>query len=101
FTFKVSLATGPHVLQQATPLLSARLSDTQDSLHESPASATIGAAAPLPPKDSMSQRPLGGVVRRLDGLVPHERPQLRLVGEQVTARRRRLGTAARRSLAHL
>src|SRR5262245_42962102 len=91
------LAALGQIGQEATPLLPACLTDTQDSLGEPTPPLAVRPAAPLPPQDGMTQRPLGGIVRRLDSLVPHERPQLRLVGEQVTARRRRLGTAAGRS----
>src|SRR5262249_22153009 len=76
------------------PLLTTRLSGAQHSLAQRAAPAPVRPAAPLPPQDGLPQRPLGGVVRRLDALTPHERPQLPLVGDQVTARRRRLGTPA-------
>src|ERR1700746_3842991 len=90
------LAALDQIGQEATPLLPACLTDTQDSLDEPTPPRSLRPAAPLPPQDGMTQRPLGGIVRRLDALLPHERPQLRFIGHQVTARRRRLGTAARR-----
>src|SRR5262249_14459217 len=50
---QVSPAAFHQILHEATPLLSARLPDAQDSLHESTAPAAIRAAAPLPPQDGV------------------------------------------------
>src|SRR5262245_47022392 len=94
----MSLATPHEILQEAPSLLTAGLPNTQDSLDEPTPPLAICAAAPLPPQDGMPQRPLGGVIRRFDTLLPDERPQLRFVGSQATARRCRLRTAASRSL---
>src|SRR5579883_2677101 len=92
------LAALDQIGQEAALLLPACLPNTQDSLDEPTAPPAIRAAASLPPQDGMTQGPLGDIVRRLNALMPHERPQLRLVGKQCTARRRRLRTAAGRSL---
>src|SRR5579859_1738493 len=69
----MSLATLHEIPQEATPLLSAGLSNTQGSLDKPTTPPAIRAPAPLPPQDGVTQRPLGGVVRRLDALMPHER----------------------------
>src|ERR1700730_13355730 len=68
-TLVARLATLHQVAQEATPLLSAGFPNTQDSLHEAAAPATIRTAAALPPH-GMSQRSLGSIVRRLDTFVP-------------------------------
>src|SRR5688500_3543748 len=70
------------VVQETTALLAACLSDAEDSLHKPTTLAAVRPAAALPPQDGMTQGPLGGIVRRLDALVPDERPQLRLVGRE-------------------
>ena len=72
--FDASLATLHQLPQEATSVLPARLPDTQDSLDEPTAPAAVRATAALPPKDGMSQRPLGSVIRRLDLLLPYEGP---------------------------
>src|SRR5262249_28069698 len=96
-TLQVSLAALDKILQEATPLLSAGFSDAQDSLDDPTAPLTIRPAAALPPQDGVAQRSLGGVIRRLDGLMPHEGPQLPLVSEQFTACPRRLRATTGRS----
>ena len=63
---RVSLAACSQVPQGDHALAVASFSDAQDSLDEPTASLAIRAAATLPPEDGMPQRPLGGVVRRLD-----------------------------------
>src|SRR5262249_14982646 len=90
------LAALDQIGQEATPLLPACLTDTQDSLDEPTPPLAVRAAAALSPQDGMTQRPLGGIIRRPDPLTPNELPSLCLVGEQYTPRRHRLGTAARR-----
>src|SRR5947209_7923141 len=90
----MGLTTLDQILQHANPSLSASFADAQDPFDEPATSLAVGAAAALPPQDGMSQRPLGGVVRRLDALSPHERPQLPLMDDQLPARRRRFGTPA-------
>jgi hypothetical protein len=91
-TLQVSLTALYQILQEATALLVECLPDTQDSHRETAPPATIRAAAAPPPQDGVTQRPLCGVVRRFDTLVPDEQPQLRLMRDQLTTGRRRLRT---------
>jgi hypothetical protein len=52
-------------------MLSAGFPNAQDSLDKPTALLAICTAAPLPPKDGVTQRPLGAI-RWLDALLPHE-----------------------------
>ena len=68
------LAALDQIGQEATPLLPACFSNTQDSLDKPATSPTIRTAAALPPQDGMTQRPLGRIIRWLDAFLPYEGP---------------------------
>jgi hypothetical protein len=68
------LAVLDEVIEEAPPLPSACFTDTQNPLDKPTAVPTVRTTAPLPPKDGMTQRPLGGIICRLDTSVPDKRP---------------------------
>ena len=79
----MSLVAPSEVFQHVYLLLAACRHHGQDALHEPTPRLTVGTAAGLAVQHGMSQRPLGLIVGRLDSFHSHERPEMRLFGQQL------------------
>lgn len=74
-------------IEQMSALLAASGGDAEDPLDESAARRAVRAEAALSPENGMTQRPLGGVVGRLDSLTTSESPKPKLVLQELAAGR--------------
>src|SRR6516165_5888925 len=88
------LAACREILKDVTALLTARGDYRKDILDEATSYLAVGAVAGLAPHHGVPQRPLRRVVRGLDTLNAHERPQGRLDRQDLPARARGLGAGA-------
>ena len=68
-------------------LLPTRRADGQDTLYKAVPLGTVRAETALPPQHRPTQRLFGGIVGRLDVFFTHERPERRLMIEQLLTHR--------------
>ena len=87
----MSFAGFDQMLQHRTFLPPERHHNGEDALHEAAPLLALRSEARLPPNHGVSQRLLGGVVRRLDALHPDKCPER--LGHQVEVTARILETA--------
>src|ERR1017187_1565978 len=74
------------ILQHIPALQPTRLHDGQNALDESAARLAVAAKTAPTPQHGATQKTLHVVVRRLNALVPHERPQRGLQLQDVLAK---------------
>ena len=85
------------IAEDVSAMLTCGRENAEKSFNESAAGFARGTQARFSPENGMAQRPLRGIIRRLNAAAAHEGPQRLLISQKISARRLRLRLAARRT----